>query len=295
MLTLTEQFNPAELELLGQLRKLRFGETTMLKKFFMTSLIVATVAGGLLATGAWSYLRTGVSEASRAVKDSVPIEWEMKRARQMIEDLKPEIAKNMQVVAKEEVGVQRLNDEINSKKNQLTKGRDEIMRLKDDLKAGSVQYVYAGRKYTQQQVREDLTNRFKQFQVHEATTQKLSQVLSAREKNLDAARRKLDEMLAAKRELEVEVENLQARMTMVEVAQTSSRISIDDSHLSSTRQLLDEIRSRIDVAERINASEGVLNGSIQLDETTNSDVIQEIADYFGEGRSEVENLVSKDL
>ncbi len=264
----------------------------MLKKFFMSSLIVAMVTGGLVATGAWSYLRTGVCEANRAIKDSVPIEWEIKRARQMIEDLKPEIAKNMQVVAKEEVSVGRLSEEINAKKNTLAKSRDEIMRLKDDLKSGSVHFVYAGRKYTENQVRDDLTNRFKQFQVHEATTQKLTQVLSAREKNLDAARRKLDEMLTAKRELEVEVENLQARLTMVEVAQTSNPVSIDDSHLSGTRQLLDDIRTRIDVAERMTASEGALQGTIQLDAPSTHDVLQEIADYFGEGRAEVESLVS---
>lgn len=267
----------------------------MLKKFFVGSLAAAMIVGGLVATGAWSYVRTGMGHASQAVKDSVPIEWEIKRARQMINDLKPEIAKNMQIVAKEEVSVARLGEEITNKQNVLVKSRDDIMRLKDDLKSGSVHFVYAGRKYSQTQVRDDLTNRFKQFQVHEQTTQKLSQVLAAREKNLDAARRKLDEMLSAKRELEVEVENLQARMTMVEVAQTSNPVSIDDSHLSSTRQLLDEISTRIDVAERLSASEGALSGTIPLDETETSDVLKEIADYFGEGRSEVESLVRSGL
>jgi chromosome segregation ATPase len=264
----------------------------MLKKIVMSSLLAGFIAVGLAATGAWSYVRTGVNVAGQSVRDSVPIEWEIKRARQMIDDLKPEIAKNMQIVAKEEVSVQRLNDEITSKQTQLTKGRDDIMRLKDDLKSGAKRFVYAGRNYTEEQVRDDLSNRFKQFQVHEQTTSKLNQILIAREKNLEAARRKLDEMLAAKRELEVEIENLQARMTMVQVAQTSSPIALDDSHLSGTRRLLDDIRSRIDVAERLAASEGALSGSIQLDDHHTSNVLQEIADYFGEGRAEVETLVS---
>ncbi|MBX3420799.1 MAG: hypothetical protein KF752_04500 [Pirellulaceae bacterium] len=210
----------------------------------------------------------------------------------MIEDLKPEIAKNLQLVAREEVSVQRLSQEISDKQAVLSKGREDILRLKDDLKSGAVRFVYAGRQYSQQQVRDDLGNRFKQFQVHEQTAQKLNQILAAREKNLDAARRKLDEMLSAKRELEVEIENLQARLTMVQVAQTSNPISLDDSHLSGTRRLLDEIRTRIDVAERMSASEGILEGAIPLDEVANNDVIQEIADYFGDGRSEVEALVS---
>lgn len=264
----------------------------MLKKLTMVGLLSGLAAVGLAGTGALSYVRTGVRTAGESVRDCVPVEWEIKRARQMIEDLKPEIAKNMQIVAKEEVGVQRLSEEITTKEAQLAKSRDDIMRLKGDLQSGSVRFVYAGRSYSEDQVREDLANRFKQFQVHEQTTGKLSQILNAREKNLDAARQKLDEMLSAKRELEVEIENLQARLTMVQVAQTSSAVTLDDSHLSNTRQLLDEIRTRIDVAERMTASEGTLEGAIQLDDEASADILDEIADYFGDGRSEVETLVS---
>ena len=264
----------------------------MLKKIVMVGIVGLLGVVAVAGTGAWSYVRTGVHTASETVRDSVPIEWEIKRARQMIQDLKPEIAKNLQVVAREEVGVKHLADEIEAKETQLAKSRNDIMRLKGDLESGSVRFVYAGRSYSGDQVREDLSNRFKQFQVHEETTNKLSQVLAARERNLDAARRKLDGMLSAKRELEVEIENLQARLTMVEVAQTSSPVSIDDSQLSNTRQLLDNIRTRIDVAERMVASEGALDGTIQLDDPTSPDLLNEIADYFGEGRSEVETLVS---
>lgn len=264
----------------------------MLRKLMMGTLIAGLVGVGMTALGVWSYVRTGVNVAGQTVRDNVPLEWEIKRARQMIEDLKPEIAKNMQVVAKEEVSVQRLSQEITTKQSLLTKGREDILRLKDDLKSGAVRFVYAGRHYSQEQVKDDVANRFKQFQVHEQTMQKLNQILVAREKNLDAARRKLDEMLAAKRELEVEIENLQARMTMVQVAQTSNPISLDDSHLSGTRRLLDEISTRIDVAERMAASEGALEGTIPLEEVNTSDILQEITDYFGEGRAEVEALVS---
>lgn len=266
----------------------------MLKKIAMVGIVGALGVVGLAGTGAWSYVKTGVHTASDSVRDSVPIEWEIKRARQMITDLKPEISRNLHVVAREEVGVKNLAEQITAKEELLAKSKNDIMRLSGDLESGSVRFVYAGRSYSGDQVREDLSNRFKQFKVHEQTTNKLTQVLAARQKNLDAARRKLDEMLSAKRELEVEVENLQARLTMVEVAQTSSPVSIDDSHLSSTRQLLENIRTRIDVAERMVASEGVLEGAIQLEEPNSPELLSEIADYFGEGRSKVETLVSSE-
>ncbi len=57
--------------------------------------------------------------------------------------------------------------------------------------------------------------------------------------------------------------------------------------------MLDDIRGRIDVAEKLAASEGALEGSIPLEETTSPDLLNEIADYFGEGRAEVESLVSQ--
>lgn len=264
----------------------------MIKKLMICGALGAAGLAAAFGTAGVSYVRTGWHAASDTVRQNVPIEWEIKRARQMIEDLKPEIANNMQLVAREEVGVTRLAEEVNTKQQLIAKSKQDIMRLKGDLESGSVRFVYAGRDYSKDQVRDDLANRFKQFQVHEKTANKLNQVLAAREKNLDAARRKLDEMLSAKRQLEVEVENLQARLTMVQVAQTANPVSIDDSHLSGTRQLLDDIRTRIDVAERLAGSEGVLEGTIPLDEEPSNDLLTEIADYFGDGRAEIESLVS---
>jgi hypothetical protein len=55
---------------------------------------------------------------------------------------------------------------------------------------------------------------------------------------------------------------------------------------------LDDIRTRIDVAERLVTSEGALEGTIPLDEEAPVDLIDQITDYFGEGREEVEALVN---
>lgn len=268
----------------------------MFKKMAMVGILGALGAATVVGTGAWSYVRTGVHSAQQTMRDSVPIEWEIKRARDMITDLKPEIRRNTEVVYREEVAVKRLAEEIGAKEELLAKSHTEIMRLKSDLENGAqsraVRFVYKGKKYSEDQVREELSNRFKQFQVVEQTTDKLKQVLSAREKNLDAARRKLEGMLAAKRELEVEVENVQARLTLVEVAQTNSPVTLDDGQLSNTRQLLDEIATRIDVAERMIASEGALEGAIDLDETTSANLLDEISTYFDKDAAEARSLVS---
>ena len=58
--------------------------------------------------------------------------------------------------------------------------------------------------------------------------------------------------------------------------------------------LVARIRTRIDVAERMSSSEGALDGTIQLDEPASENLLEEIADYFGEGRAEIESLVSSE-
>jgi chromosome segregation ATPase len=220
-----------------------------------------------------------------SLKDQIPIEVEIKRARELIGDLKPEIASNLKMIAREEVELIKLQREVAAKQASVTKSKDSILKLKEDLQSGVRFVTYQGKKYSIDQVRQDLSDRFKHHQTLEATSEKLLKILDARERNLVAARRKLDEMLSAKRELEVQVENLQARLTMVQVAQTGSKFAFDESALGQVRQSLDEIATRIDVAEKLaNGLEQI--GSVPVEPTANSeDLIEKISDYFQQDTS----------
>jgi hypothetical protein len=69
---------------------------------------------------------------------------------------------------------------------------------------------------------------------------------------------------------------------MVEVAQASSSMKFDDSKLSRTQELISDIGTRIQVAERlVNVDAGQLD-RIPLDEPAEDrNVSEEIAEYFG--------------
>jgi len=277
------------------------GVIEMLKKILFGSVLTIAAGGLLLGTSAYSYLKTGVHTLRDSVKDQIPIEVEIKRARELISDLKPEIASNLKMIAREEVEVAKLQREVSAKRTSVTKSKDSILKLKEDLQSGVRYVTYQGKKYSAEQVRQDLADRFKHHQTLEATSEKLVQILDARERNLVAARRKLDEMLAAKRELEVQVENLQARLTMVEVAQTGSKFAVDDGAIGQVRQALDEIATRIDVAEKLaNGLDEI--GSVPVEPTVEpQELIEKISEYFQEGRSgsqtasELEHLAKSPL
>lgn len=252
----------------------------MLKKILIGS-------GLLLMTGTFffgrdlvSYVRTSAGLAQEAVVDAVPLEFQIRRARTMIDGLIPEIRKNMHAIAREEVEVERLERQIAQMRDTLASEKAAISRLRDDAASGKAKVVYAGRAYSADQVRADLAARFDRYKVNEATLAGMEQILAARTRTLQAAREKMEGMLAAKRQLEVEVANLTARLQMIEAAQTASSLQIDGSRLGRVRELITDLRTKLDVAERMVAAESQYRGEIPVEQADKPDIVEEVTRYF---------------
>jgi DNA repair exonuclease SbcCD ATPase subunit len=194
--------------------------------------------------------------------------------------LDPEISQHKREIAREELDLRKLEEKITSDREDIAGLWRDIQRLREDLSRGDSTFVYAGRSYSAEQVETDLGNRFDRYQTREATLQKLEQILTARRRGLEAAQEKLKAMIASKRQLEVQVENLEARLKMVEVAKAASEFHIDDSQLSRTRQLLSDIEARIEVdAQMVNADD-VLVDEIKLERADdNVSVLDRITEY----------------
>ena len=71
------------------------------------------VAGGLVfGTDAVSYLTSSAKSVRTAVKDNVPIEFELRRAHDLLGDIIPEMQANIRLIAQEEVEVVALKTDI---------------------------------------------------------------------------------------------------------------------------------------------------------------------------------------
>ena len=253
----------------------------MVKKGILIGAGVLVLLGLLFGREGFSYAKTSLGWVRQGVRDSVPVEFEIGRARQMIKDLDPEIHKNMHLIAKEEVEVAHLREQLGTAEKNLAKNKSDIERLNADLKRGDSNFVYCGKTYTGKQVETDLARRFEQYKVKEATLSKLSQIVAARGNGLEAAKEKLKAMQSAKSQLDIDVENMEARMEMVKVAQTTSEFNFDDSRLSRTKELVRDISARIDVAEKLVNAETTYPGQISLDEEeTGSNISEQITAYF---------------
>src|SRR5215510_5866604 len=124
----------------------------MVKKGIFLGTAVAVLVGLLFGREGFSHVKTSLGWVRQSVHDSVPVEFEISRARQMIKDLVPEIHRNMHLIAKEEVEVKHLRDQLSEADKQIAKNRSDIERLTRDLKDGDKHYVYCGKSYTARQV-----------------------------------------------------------------------------------------------------------------------------------------------
>ena len=79
--------------------------------------VMGTVGLGLLGGMLFgkdmiSYVKSSAKGVRTVVKDSVPIEFELRRARDLLEEIIPEMQANIRLIAEEEVEVAALKGEI---------------------------------------------------------------------------------------------------------------------------------------------------------------------------------------
>src|SRR5262249_49797392 len=160
----------------------------MLKKGIVVGVAAVVLLGLLFGREGFSHVKTSLGWVRQSVRESVPVEFEISRARQIIKDLDPEIHRNMHLIAKEEVEGKSARDQLAGADKQIVKSRSAIERLPYDRKRGDSHFVYCGKSYTSKQLENDLTRRFDQYKVKEATLSKLTQVLAARDRGLEAGR-----------------------------------------------------------------------------------------------------------
>jgi chromosome segregation ATPase len=252
----------------------------MLKKTLLSGAGAMLLAGFLFGTDTVSYFTTSANWVRDSVKESVPLEFEIQRARNLVKDLTTDVEANMGTIATEEVQVERVKKQIQLLQDTLSTERLGILRLQNELSSDKQVFEFGGKTFTKEQVKSDLANRFEQFKTNEATLTTMNEMREAREKGLSAAREKLQGMLAAKRKAEIDIQNCQARLQMLQAAATTSAVSIDDSRLSRAKNLISDVQVRLDVASKRLAAGTEVRSEIKLDDPASADIENKVADYF---------------
>jgi hypothetical protein len=253
----------------------------MLKKAIIVVGGLFLLSGLFFGRDACSYVSTSFGRMKDAVRESVPVEFEIARAHKMLKGLGPEIRHNMHAIAKEEVELERLGEQIASLEHKLSRDKQDVLRLQADLRSGSKTFKVAGYTCGESDAKRALSHRFACYKTNDATLANLRKVQEARGRKLESSRQKLEEMLVARKNLEVELENIAAQQKMIEVAQTAAKYHFDETQLGRIKELVQSLQARLRVEERV----AEMSGETFEDEPgvlseTNDDVVEEVAAYF---------------
>lgn len=242
-------------------------------------LIGAVVFGGRLVP----YAQTAYDGVVDSVNSSVPIDFQIKTARKQLEKIDPEIRDMVYQIAKEKAQIKGLERQMAKDESMLKRQYDEMMTLRGHLQSGEEVYVATnGQAFANTRVEEDLRHRFSVYQTAEKTHQKSAQILEIRQQALATALTKLDNAKSLQRELEVQIENLTARERMVDVAKAASSINLDDSKLSVTQEMINDIGAKLDAEEEMLNMAPEYLGSIPVsgEVTDNGNILDDMDEYF---------------
>ncbi|MBN1972307.1 MAG: hypothetical protein JW787_01610 [Sedimentisphaerales bacterium] len=262
----------------------------MITKILTRSVLVVVgilVVGGLLfGTDVVSYFSSSARSVRTAVKDSVPIEFELRRARDLLEEIIPEMHANIRLIAQEEVEIAALKADITKSLTALDEEKVKIAKLRNSLEIQQASYSFGDKEYSRNYVKDDLSNRFERFKESEVVLAGKQKLLTTREKSLESAMTMLEKTRSRKALLEDKIESLTSQYRLVKAASVGSNIQVDNSKLTQTEKLITQIQKRLDVAERVLAHESQFVQEIPVDAVPEEDLLTQVDEYFqGESRT----------
>lgn len=265
----------------------------MIRRSLIGGSVGLLVMGLLFGRDAASYVRTSVGWVKQSVTENVPVEFQIERARKMIDDLEPEVRRNKHLIVKEEVALEQLSTRMATLETKQNRDKEGLLKLQAAVKTGDPVITLVGHQYTSEQVKRDMANRLDRYKTNDETLFNLRRVLTARQNSLAAARAELEQMLASRGQLLAEVEKLEARQQMVSVAQTSSEFNLDSSVLARANQLVRDVETRLDVTERMLTADMQFAETIPVEATTSEDIVEQVAKYFNGSDPQVESVAAE--
>lgn len=254
-----------------------------------------------------SYVATTGDQVSDAVRSQIPIDFEIERAKNMIEDLTPQIRNSMVALAREEIAIENLDAEVYKLGAEHAQAKVRLTSLQSQLETDRDEFTIGTTTYTATEFTKVAETRFERFKTQGETLANRRNTLAARRQAWTSARKQLDELVSAKDQLLAEIESLEAREQMNAVARANNEMSLaslDDTRLTRTRDLIRDIETRIRVEERLTATEqhfmdGVspvvdaVHSNSEQDVIRRSEVAEKISNYFA--NSDVEMRTTQTL
>jgi chromosome segregation ATPase len=216
----------------------------MFKKLAFLALIVV----GAIAALKTPLVQAWVHNAKESCRKHVTAETKIDLMKAELTKLDKDINKHFDAVAKEEYDVRKTRRQIAQAKQDQKELFTKIQTMKEDLQNTSSEYlVYGGERFTVARVEKKLKNDWESYKRGQAELENLEKALEARESALLAVQGQYDTLKSKRKELEVQIVQLEAELKNVRLAQSRTNTDFDDSRFGKIQKMMEEVREEIEV------------------------------------------------
>ena len=268
----------------------------MVKVGVMSTAAAVLVGGLVFGRDLASYVRSGGRSFSAAMKDNVPIEFELRRARDLLDDIVPEMQANIRAIAEQEVEIASLRGEVEEGTKALAEAKTQVGKVRDCLSHAGPSFTVGRVSYTRDELKEDLARRFDRTREAEMVLAGKKRLLSNREKSLAASLQLFEKTRGQRAMLENQIASLENQHKMVQLASVGSGVQVDHSKLAQTEQLIAQIKKQLDVAERVLAHKAkFVESGVALETTVNEkELLTEVDSYLASPKGAAPTEEAKD-
>jgi chromosome segregation ATPase len=255
------------------------------------------VIGGLVLVAAWacgnnvcreigSYVKTGWKEFRQATKNSISIDFEIKRAEDMLANLDrtddrliSALASEIQLIRRGEADAENMQANLETKKLQL-------QALNEQLKTWQAS---TGTDLRREEMTINLERQFRQFKVAEAQVKTRVEANARHKERLEMIKQQRDALKAQKADLQTRLEKLKTDMEVLKLAEARSKNAVGEEQLHE----LNELKALVDgLEERVEKQMIVLElrqdkpaGGSKAAPKSDKSVMQEVDAYFGNNKA----------
>ena len=265
----------------------------VMKKGLIGAALGAGALGLIFGTAAPSYVKTTLHNARNRVKGSVPIEFEIDRARQEIAGLRPAIEGGIEALVKAQIEAEHLQKEIATTREEMnTEGRN-LQALNEHVKTGDL-HLTGGVAYSAREVKNDLARRMDHYKLVKNILTEKQETLNVLQKNVVSAREGLAAMQNAERDLRARVEGAEARLNQIKASRTSNEFNFDDSAVGQAKQTVTELEMKLERMARVDDLKGkYADRAVIVTPDADRDISREIEAEFGSAPKGGEAAVEK--
>jgi uncharacterized protein (DUF3084 family) len=220
----------------------------MCKKIGIAAIAVVAGLFVLNHTKLGDWAKYACHQGMAKIKSQVPPEVVVERLKYELTQLEPEINQNKDRLARDIVEVKHLKADIDTAEVNLQRKYNDIMEAKKAVDEPTTKTVsYNGKSLTPKKAKDVVLRDYEAYKSAKNAVEMKRKLVAAKEAAIDEATRQLANWQATRDELKAEIEQLEAEIHTLQIAEARHDINIDNTRLTRLRDSIKELRKENEV------------------------------------------------